>query len=98
LRFAQVSAHQLELWLGLAWLGFGLAWLGLAWLGLVLAWLGLAWLGLAWLGLAWLGFSHSSETQMMESTRRPHRLRILTTWRRITTQKRQILILVAVKV
>jgi len=36
LRFAQVSAALLELWLGLAWLG--------------LAWLGLAWLGLAWLG------------------------------------------------
>jgi hypothetical protein len=31
LREAQVSAPQLELWLGLAWLG--LAWLGLAWLG-----------------------------------------------------------------
>jgi hypothetical protein len=29
LRFAQVSAPQLELWFGLAWLG--LAWLGLAW-------------------------------------------------------------------
>ena len=29
LRFAQVPAPQLELWLGLAWLG--LAWLGLAW-------------------------------------------------------------------
>jgi len=43
LRFAQVSAPHLTLWLGLAWLG--LAWLGLAWLGL--AWLGLAWLGLA---------------------------------------------------
>jgi len=42
LRFAQVSAPQLEFC-------FGLAWLGLAWLGL--AWLGLAWLGLAWLGL-----------------------------------------------
>jgi len=37
LRFAQVSAPQLEFCFGLAWLG--------------LAWLGLAWLGLAWLGL-----------------------------------------------
>jgi len=45
LRFTQVSAPQLTLWLGLAWLG--------------LAWLGLAWLGLAWLGLAWLGYRPS---------------------------------------
>jgi len=32
LGFAQVSAPQLPLWLGLAWLG--LAWPGVAWLGL----------------------------------------------------------------
>jgi len=40
---AQVSAHELTIWLGLAWPGLALP--GLAWPGLAL--LGLAWLGLA---------------------------------------------------
>jgi len=64
LRFAQNSAPQLTLWLGLAWLG--LTWLGLAWPGL--AWPGLAWLGLAWSGLAWLGLARPGHNEIKKTS------------------------------